>query len=126
MVATGSVVALVSVPSFAGVPWIGIATWAGLVCTILACVAISYWVAAVTDEWDIPGAGGYRPLFAALPAVAGGLLLWAGPWALPIIWALLVLPLLAFVRQRDAGGHIGRPAAASHSRRPRPHGRTSL
>jgi type II secretory ATPase GspE/PulE/Tfp pilus assembly ATPase PilB-like protein len=102
VVATGSVVALVSVPSFAGVPWIGIATWAGLVCTILACVAISYWVAAVTDEWDIPGAGGYRPLFAALPAVAGGLLLWAGPWALPIIWALLVLPLLAFVRQRDA------------------------
>lgn len=101
MVASGFVVAVVAVPSFGGVPWLGIASWVGLLATILACVAISFWVAAATDEWDIAGAGGYRPLFAGIPALAAGLLLWSGGWALPITWTVLLIPLVLFVRQRD-------------------------
>ncbi len=96
-----SVVAVVAVPSFAPVPWMGIAAWAGLLATALCSVAVSYWVAFETDETDIPGAAWYRPLFAVLPAVQAALVMWCGSWAMPVAWGLLLAALALFVRHRD-------------------------
>jgi type II secretory ATPase GspE/PulE/Tfp pilus assembly ATPase PilB-like protein len=94
-------VAIVAVPSFAGVPRMGIAVWAGLLATALCSVAISYWAAVETDETEIPGAAWYRPLFALLPALQAALVIWFGSWAMPAAWGMLLVALVSFVRHRD-------------------------
>ena len=94
--------ALVAVPSFAGVPWTGLAWVVGLWLTALACVAISSWAVATTEEADVAGGGRWAFGFALLPALVAAIVLLGGRWSLPIAWGLMAAILIPFVRQRDA------------------------
>lgn len=93
---------VVDVPSFDGVPWVGMGWMVAFCLAAAAALLVAGWVRSVTAEVAIEGGDRWNLIFSLVPVVGVAATLVAGFWSLPVLWVCLAAALVPFVRQRDA------------------------
>ena len=89
------------IPSFAGVPWLGLVLWVAFCLTIAALVGASTWVRHSVSLHAIPAAGRWDMLFGGLCLLFLIGTVTVGLPSLAGIWVMLLPALISFTRQRD-------------------------
>lgn len=95
-------VAVVDLPSYEGIPWVGLITWLVFGATAAAATAAAAWARETIDDLSMEADSHWPMLLAGTCGLLLIGVLLAGPWAIPVAAAMILVELVVFFRKRDA------------------------